>query len=139
DVLEIGRHDAPRSGNIHRWVKPKRPIGKNEVVGVDERVHWDGSVETELRDAEICRVVAEARARGVDSVAVSLLHSPAAPEHELSLGKALREEGLLVSLSHQVDPRAREYERSVATLLNAYVQPIMDRYLSELQTAIQGM
>lgn len=135
DVLEIGRHDSPRSGNIHRWVKPPRPIPRSLVLGVPERIAWDG---TEHRPVDAPTFVTSLEnlisRHAVASIAVSLLHAHVAPQHEKAIAALVNEvaPGLPVSLSHEVLPRGGEYERSMATVLNAFVQPVMGNYIDGL-------
>ena len=77
-------------------------------------------------------------ASGVESVAVSLLHAYANPAHERALGAALKAALPFVSLSHEVNPETREFERTATTVLNASVMPIAARYLDRLQREVQG-
>ncbi|MFC0041849.1 hydantoinase/oxoprolinase family protein [Actinomadura rayongensis] len=134
DVLEIGRHDAPRSGNTFRWLKPRRPVGRDRIVEVAERVTWDGTVLVPLTEAEQDAAVAALRALKPTAVAVSLLYGYAHPEHERRLAEAIRTSlpGVHVTCSHEVLPQAGEYERSTATVLNAYTMPSVSDYLTGL-------
>ena len=129
DILEIGRQNRPELYNFFAAARP-RLIPRDLTFGAPERILHGGSVERELTaDA------AEALARricdsGAESVAVCLLHSYVNPAHERLLGEKL--EGLFVSLSHKILPEYREYERASTTVVNAYVSPLMDRYLRRL-------
>src|SRR4051812_35207693 len=129
-VLEIGRHDIPRKENLYAWVKPKRPVPPRLVMEVPERIHLDGSIETAL-DETACRAAARRlKALGVEAVAVVFLYAYANPAHERRVGEILAEEfpEAHVALSSEVLPVFREYERSMTTVLNAYVQPLVGRY-----------
>ena len=84
------------------------------------------------------RLVAWLKATGVESVAVSLLHAYANPAHERAVGEALAASLPFVSLSHEVNPETREFERTATTVLNASVMPIAARYLDRLQREVQG-
>ncbi len=139
-VLEIGRHDIPRHGNLYGWSKPTRPITPERVFEVTERLDVDGSVLTPLDETE-ARVVARHLAQlGVPAVAVVFLHAYANPAHEQRMRQILEEEypGGLVSLSSEVLPQFREFERSMATALNAAVMPPVSRYVGVLREALDA-
>ena len=95
----------------------------------------DGTVLRALDDDEARAVAAQLRDAGVESVAVCLLHSYLYPEHEERLGAILREElpGVAVSLSSEILREQREYERSATTVVNAYVRPLMERYVGDIR------
>jgi N-methylhydantoinase A len=137
-VLEIGRHSVPRTSNMYGWIKPERPVTPDLIFEVEERVDLKGEVVKSL-DVEECRAVAHRlRGGGVEAVAVCLLYSYANPEHERAIGEVLASElpGVHVSLSSDVLPQFREFERSVATSLNAYVMPRVSRYLASLEQSL---
>ena len=139
-VLEIGRHDIPRHGNLYGWSKPTRPITPDRVFEVTERLDAHGAVLTPL-DEEGARQVARQLAQlGVPAVAVVFLHAYANPAHEGRMQAILREEypEVLVSLSSEVLPQFREFERSMATALNAAVMPPVSRYVSVLREALDA-
>jgi N-methylhydantoinase A len=134
-VLEIGRHDIPRHANMFAWVKPARPVPPELVLEIPGRMSVDGQELAPL-DEDAVRAAARAlRAAGVASVAVCFLHAYADPAHERRARELLRAEhpGAAVSLSSEVLPVFREYERSMATALNAYVQPLVGRYIERLE------
>ena len=138
-VLEIGRHDIPRGNNIYGWIKPERPVPPNRIFEVSERVDRNGDLLTPL-DEDECRAAArELRDLGVEAVAVCFLYSYANDSHERRAAEILREElnGVPVSLSSEVLPLFREFERTIATTLNAYVMPRVGRYLTSLESAAQ--
>lgn len=134
DVMEIGRHDSPRKGSIHAWVKPERPISRQRIVGLEERVAHDGSVPTPITNSALEDVLHSIGDLAPSSIAISLVNAHVNPAHELRLAEALKERhpDIQVSLSHLVLAQAGEYERSTATLLNAYVQPAMTKYVGAL-------
>jgi N-methylhydantoinase A len=137
-VLEIGRHDIPRHGNLYGWSKPVRPITPERIFEVRERLDADGGVLTPLDEDEaraVARQLAELR---VPSVAVVFLHAYANPRHEARMQAILREEypDALVSLSSEVLPQFREFERTMATALNAAVMPPVSRYVGVLRDAL---
>jgi N-methylhydantoinase A len=96
----------------------------------------DGTVLKPLSAATIEVASARALASGASSVAIVLLHAYANPSHELALGQALRDKVPFLSLSHAVNPEAREYERMIATVLNAAVMPLAAAYLTELRATL---
>src|SRR5499426_248491 len=133
-VLEIGRHDIPRHGNLYGWSKPVR------VFEVTERLDVDGSVLTRFDEEEARAIARQLAQLGIPSVAVVFLHAYANPTHEQRMQAILAEEypGVLVSLSSEVLPQFREFERSMATALNAAVMPPVSRYVSVLRGALDG-
>ena len=137
-VLEIGRHDIPRGNNIYGWVKPERPAPPDRIFEARERLDRAGEVLTPLDEGD-CRDAARAfREMGVEAVAVCFLYSYANDAHERRAAEILREglgAGVPVSLSSEVLPQFREFERTVATALNAAVMPRVGRYLADIETA----
>src|SRR6185503_6944535 len=135
------RHDIPRHGNLYGWSKPTRPITPERVFEVAERLDADGSVLAPL-DEPAARALARQLAQlGVPAVAVVFLHSYANPVHEQRMLAILREEypGAFVSLSSEVLPQFREFERTMATALNAAVMPPVSRYVGVLRGALDAM
>jgi N-methylhydantoinase A len=139
-VLEIGRHDIPRHGNLYGWSKPARPITPDRVFEVTERLDANGAVLTDLDEGEARRVARQLAQLGVPAVAVVFLHAYTNSEHEQRMQAILREEypEALVSLSSEVLPQFREFERSMATALNAAVMPPVGRYVSVLREALDA-
>ena len=139
-VLEIGRHDIPRHGNLYGWSKPTRPITPDRVFEVTERLDVNGAVLAPLDEDEARAVARQLAQLGVPAVAVVFLHAYANPAHEQRMHAILREEcpGMLVSLSSEVLPQFREFERTMATALNAAVMPPVSRYVSVLRDAFDA-
>ena len=136
-LLEIGRHDIPRGNNIYAWMKPERPVPPNRIFEISERLDRAGGVLTELSEDD-CRMAARAlRELQVEAVAVCFLYSYANDSHEQRAAEILREEldSIPISLSSEVLPQFREFERTIATTLNAYVMPQVSRYLTGLESA----
>ncbi len=132
DVLAIGRQTRPELYNI--FVPPARPLVPRErVFGVHARLDANGEVLTPISDAEIDRVVTTVAASGAEICAVCFLHAYANGAHEHRVAEALRRSGLLVCTSHEVLPEYREFERWSTTVVNAYVTPLIDRYLAKLE------
>ena len=135
DVLVIGRQNRPHLYRLSfppRWV----PVPDELRFEVRERVSAQGEVLVPLDPAEVDRVLDEIAAQDAESLAVVLLFSFANPEHEKIIGEKARERGLFVSLSSRILPEYREFERTSTTVLNAYVSPIMARYLRTLQEGL---
>ncbi|MGG5821450.1 hydantoinase/oxoprolinase family protein [Falsiroseomonas sp. HW251] len=134
-VLEIGRQDIPRAANLFAWVKPKRPVPPSRVLEIPGRIAADGTELRPLDEDAIRRAAARCRALGVASVAVCLLHSYANPTHERRAAAILREElpDIAISASTEVLPVIREYERSLAAVLNAQVMPAVSTYVERIE------
>jgi N-methylhydantoinase A len=140
DVLEIGRQVRPHMFDLHRDPPPAL-VPRERRFEVRERITADGSVREALSDAEIARVVAEVAASGAHACAVCLLFSFRQPDHERRLRDALRDAlpELRVSISSEVHPEFREFERFSTTVINAFVQPVMAAYLGELARGMHDM
>jgi N-methylhydantoinase A len=138
DVLDIGR--AGRQHLYRLDLPPRRAaqVPPERRIGLAERVDHTGSVMLAADASSIADAVRRAAASGVESVAVSLLHSYANPAHERAVGAALAQSMPFVSLSHEVNPETREFERTATTVLNASVMPIAARYLDRLQREVKG-
>ncbi len=136
DLLEIGRQNRP---HLYRLCAPKAsPLVDDERrIAAAERVGSDGTVVEALDEAEVERIVAAARASGAEAIAVCLLFSYLEPAHERALAERLRAElpGVHVSVSHEVLARFREYERCSTTVIDAYLSPLLGRYLGRLAEA----
>lgn len=135
DTLAIGRQARPR---LFDWFASPEPAlaPADRRFGVAERVLASGDVLEALDPATLPALVDAVRASGAESVAVSLLFAFANPAHELAIGEALRTLGIPVSLSHQILPEFREYERASTVAVNAYLAPRMSSYLGELSRRI---
>jgi N-methylhydantoinase A len=132
DVLEIGRQARPSLYDF--FVERSEPLVPRERrFGVRERVGADGRVVARLSPGEVARVVRRVRASRADSVATCLLFSFLRPEHERLLARSLRHAGYAVSVSHEILPEFREFERTSTTVVNAYLAPVMTRYLEEIE------
>ena len=138
-VLTIGRQDIPRRANLYAWVKPARPVSAACVLEVDERIGPGGVVLHALDEASVRAAAADCRRLAVQAVAVCLLHSFANSTHEERVAAILREElpGVAVTASIDVLPVVREYERSLATVLNAMVMPGVSTYVSRIEERLR--
>ncbi len=139
-VLAIGRAEIPRAANLFNWVKPKRPVAARHIYEVGGRIRVDGSEAAPLDEAAVHAAAAAVRTAGLDAVAVVLLHSYANPAHERRVGEILRTAlpDVEIALSVDVLPVFREYERTVATTLNATAQPVAGRYIARLSEGLKA-
>ena len=137
DVLIIGREKRYQVYNL-QLEKPHPLIRRRFIGEVTERVLADGSVRTELDEADARRAIRALAARGVTTLAVCLLHAYLNPVHEKRVAALAAEEapGMAVTLSHEVSPTFREYERTSTTVVNAYVMTAIQTYLRGLQQAL---
>lgn len=138
DVIFIGRQNRPHL--YDQWVtRPQPLVSRSMVFEVSERMLADGSVMVALEEKEIAALVARLREVQVEAVAVVFLHSYTNPAHELLLKKELerRLPHLSVTISSEIVPEFREYERTSTTVVNAYVQPIVARYLTKLAGSLE--
>lgn len=136
DVLAIGRQN--RRSLYSLSLPPRLPplVPEQLRFEVRERIGPDGRIKTPLDRADLERVAEAVSRSGVSSVAVSLLHAYATPEHEAIVGQSLAAIVPYVSLSHRVNPEEREYERTSATVLNAAVMPLVGTHLDELEREV---
>ncbi|HYM91691.1 MAG TPA: hydantoinase/oxoprolinase family protein [bacterium] len=137
DILEMGKEQRYDIYDLFlRFPPPLVP--RRWRVELDERISRDGEVLRPLDPAQVRKAVSHLVAQGVASVAVSFLHAYKNPAHEEAALAAVREAfpDLSISLSSDVVPEIREWERTCTTVCNAYVKPLVDRYLRRLETAL---
>ena len=139
-VLEIGRHDIPRKANMFSWVKPGRPVHPKDIFEIGGRTEPDGSELHPVDAAEVRALARQLRERGLRAIAVCLMHSYANPAHERQVRALVQEEmpDALVSLSAEILPVFREYERAMVTILNIYVMPAVATYVNRLEERLRG-
>lgn len=135
DVLVIGRGDRPSLYDMHQ-TRPAPLVPDTLRLEVNERTTFDQQTITPLDDGDVMALMPLLEAHHVQSIAVCLLHAYANPAHELRIGALLQAHNpqWQISLSHQIVNEAREYERTATAVVNAYVAPIMSRYLTYLAT-----
>lgn len=142
DLLELGRGRRP-SMYDPQVDKPEPQVPRHLRKEVTERIRHTGAVEVPLDEDDVRRAVRELREDGVQSVAVCLLYSYLNADHERRIGEILREEmpDAYVSLSSDVLPEFREYERLSTVVTNAYVGPVVANYLARLRGVLahQGL
>lgn len=141
DLLEIGRQVRPSIYDLQ--VDAPAPLAdRQNRLEIAERVGPRGEIVTELTDDAIAQLVSEVEAlEEIDSIAVCLLFSFLNPDHEREIAQALRSAlpDLYVSISSDVQPEFREYERFSTTLINAFLQPEVSRYMDRLKAAIRDV
>ena len=132
DVLVIGRQARPELYNLNA-IKPPPLVEDDLRLGVRERVVASGEVIEPLEHLD--DLVDKVKCAGVEAIAISLLFSFLHPEHEERIASALEPLGVPLSISSRILPEYREYERTSTVVINAYLQPLMGRYLSRLSDA----
>ncbi|HEY3026172.1 MAG TPA: hydantoinase/oxoprolinase family protein [Pyrinomonadaceae bacterium] len=131
DVLVIGRQARPELYNLNA-VKPAPLIPDALRFGIRERVAASGQVIERLDKTDVAALLKNLRKARVESIAISLLFSFLMPEHEKRIAEALASLNIPLSISHEILPEYREYERTSTLAINAYLQPLMGAYLSRL-------
>ena len=139
DVLIIGRQKRYDTNNMH-LDKPAPLIARRHIYEISERIAADGSVVAPLETRSLDDAIAALKAGGYEAVAIALLHAYANPAHEIEARSKIEAAlpGTAVSVSHEVSPKFREYERTNTTVANAYVRRIVDHYLASLTGALEG-
>ncbi len=133
-------------GNRHtlyelRYRKPKQLVPRRDVHEVRGRLASDGSELEPLNAEDFKPIIDKVRAEGINAVAVCFVHAYAYPQHELAAKKILAEAlpDVSISLSHEIAREWREYERASSAVMNAYVAPVVQRYLRSLQGELRDM
>ena len=131
DVIEIGRQNRPQ---LYALVGTRLPplVGRDDRHGIAGRLGPEGEEIEPLDEAELAGLAGLLRRSGAESIAISLLHAYAEGGHERRVEEAVEGLGLPLSVSSRLVPEFREYERTATTVVNAYVAPVMDRYLGRL-------
>jgi 5-oxoprolinase (ATP-hydrolysing) len=139
DVLEIGRQDRPALYDLMQQ-RPPALIPRERRLELAERLDQHGNVLCAPTPAAFEALLEQLAACGPESVAIALLYAFRNPAHEQAFAVLLHERfpQLYLSLSSEILPQFREYERTSTVAVNAYVQPLMARYLNNLQQHIQG-
>ncbi|WP_173934302.1 hydantoinase/oxoprolinase family protein [Chelativorans sp. Marseille-P2723] len=136
DIVLMGRQKRPDTNDMN-LEKQKPVVERCDIFELTERIDAGGAIITPLAVDELDALVSTIERGDFSAVAVMFMHSYANSAHELEVGKRLRRDlpGIPVSLSCEVTPKYREYERVTTTTVNAYVQPIVDAYLGRLESA----
>ncbi len=138
DLLEIGRQARPRLYDLN--VQREPPLAPRAWrFGVKERIATDGKILLPISDAEIRRLLRRVKNSGADSLAVCFLFAFANPAHERRVAAALKSLGLPLSISHEILPEFREFERLSTVVINAYLAPRMGTYLHNLEQRMRAV
>lgn len=137
DVIEIGRQARPRLYDFF-FDRIEPLVAKELRFGVGERVSSDGEILKSPGEDEVKTLLEKVAASRPESIAVSFLFSFANPHNELKVVQELEALGLPISASHRILPEFREYERTSTVVINAYLQPILRRYLKNLERKVGG-
>ena len=137
DVLEIARGNRPDLYNL-RFSKPTPFVPRHLRFEIQERTAADGTEIEPLDLDSLEKVVLLSQKLGVEAIAIQLLHSYVSPQHEIDAADFLRSSlpGVAITASSQITREWREYERANTAVLNAYVQPIVHRYLDRLESSL---
>lgn len=139
DVYEIGRINRPESFNL--FFRKHRPlIPRDMIFEVQERVLADGTEEQVLDEADALQTAQRIRDLGFEAVAILFLHSYREPGHEIRMREIMQDvaPGIFVTASHELSREYREYERTSTTAANAYVGPMVSRYLGNLENRLSS-
>lgn len=138
-TLHLAKSWTP--GPLFGWIvmdKPTPLSTLDDTRSIDERVNAKGEVLTELDIEQATAAINDLCSSGIEALTISLMHSYANPAHEQALKKIVNERfpDLPVSLASEILPEFREYDRAITTVMNAYVRPIMQRYLSKIENRL---
>ncbi|MFW6160486.1 MAG: hydantoinase/oxoprolinase family protein [Acidobacteriota bacterium] len=135
DILFIGRQIRSKL----YCLQPERRLTllpRRMCFGVEERILAGGTVKKKLSISHIRSLIDKISSQKIEAVAVCLLHSYINPSHEQLIRRELEKKGLLTSVSHEILPEHREYERMALTTVNAYLMPVISRYLKNLENGL---
>ncbi|HEY6337041.1 MAG TPA: hydantoinase/oxoprolinase family protein [Candidatus Sulfotelmatobacter sp.] len=135
DAIEIGRQARPKLYDFF-FDRLEPLVDRDLRFGVEERTGPHGEILTEPSAEELRSLASRVASAAPQAVAISLLFSFANPKHELAVAEALRRPGVPLSISHEILPEFREYERTSTVVVNAYLQPVMTGYLERLAAAV---
>ena len=140
DVLEFRRNRIPRLYELS-YNKPPSPVKRQNRLEVRERMNYKGEVLRPLDKGDVDKVVDRILESGIESVAICLLHSYANPEHEEYIANVIRERApkIILTVSSELLPEMKEYERTSTTVINSYVRPVVDAYLTRLADGLKDM
>ena len=140
DVLIMGRQKRYETYDLH-MTKPEPLIQRTDIFEVTERMSYEGQVLTALDHDDLAATLEIVAAGGDEAVAIAFLHAYANPAHERAVGQALVERlpGVALSLSVDVSPKLREYERTNTTVANSFVKPLVADYIQRLTDTFAAM
>jgi N-methylhydantoinase A/oxoprolinase/acetone carboxylase beta subunit len=136
DLVFIGRQTRPELYRLE--AEPRENLlSRNRCFGIDERTSASGTVEREVSSGDVQNLITKLEKAEVQAVSVCLINSYANPHNEKRIAASLRKRGFLVSASWDVLPEYREYERIATTTMNAYLMPVMNRYIAQLEKKLK--
>ena len=140
DILEIGRGRLPAVLDLS-WNKPPALVPRNLRLEVEERIDGRGNIIQALNILDAEKAIRQLLDEGIEAIAVCLLNSPANSQHEIEVAKIARRlaPSIPLSVSSDVMPMFSEYERTSEAVLNAYVMPLVKRYLTSLQLELGNL
>lgn len=140
DLLELARQTRPSLYNLFEN-KPEPLVPRNLRREVNERMSFDGAVIKTIDKDEVRKVIRDLKEEGVTAISVCLIHSYINPEHEFLIKEMLKKEfpEAYVSISNEVLPEYREYERLSTTTLNSYLGPVMKKYVHNFKSSVKDM
>jgi N-methylhydantoinase A len=136
DAIEIGRQHRGKLYNLN-WERPRPLVDRERRFGVEERTDSEGHILTAPRPEELVRLAKDIGKSGAEAIAICLLFCFANPANEKAVADAVRGLGLPLSISHEILPEFREYERMSTVVVNAFLQPLMQGYLTKLARRTQ--
>ncbi|MDY6855966.1 MAG: hydantoinase/oxoprolinase family protein [Thermodesulfobacteriota bacterium] len=135
DILEIGRQNRPQLYSLD--IDKMTPlVQKGYRFGVHERTIGTGEILNQADPESFADIIQKIQHEGIESIAICLLFSYANPENERIVYEGFEKTGISISVSHRILPEYREYERCSTTVVNAYISPIMERYISHLKANV---
>ena len=140
DTYTIARGDRKELYNV-QYSKPGTLVPRKDVVEVDERIMWDGSIHTALNENDLSKIAKMINDEDIKAIAVCYLHSYVNPEHEIKTREFLSKqiaEDVVISLSHEIAREWREYERASTAVMNSYIGPVTNNYLKSLKSQLQN-
>ncbi|MEM7569991.1 MAG: hydantoinase/oxoprolinase family protein [Pseudomonadota bacterium] len=140
-TLHLAKSWTP--GPLFGWIvmdKPDPLASLADTRGIAERMNAKGDILTPLDEAQAIEAIDSVCASGIEALTISLMHSYANPQHEQRLAAIMAERypNIPVSLSSDILPEFREYDRTITTVMNDYVRPIMTRYLTRIEERLEG-
>jgi N-methylhydantoinase A len=119
-----------------QYRKPERLVPRRDVLEVRERLRWDGAMSEPIHEEDFEPIIQKIRDEDIRSVAICFIHAYVNPVHELRAREILSAalgDGVSITLSHEIAREWREYERASSAVMNAYIAPIVQRYLTSLE------
>ncbi len=135
DIIFIGRQTRKYLYNL-KGEKVNYLVSPNNCFGLSERTLSSGVIEKKISFKELEKIITKLKSKKIESIALVFINSYINPENEKTVAEELRKNNFLVSVSSEILPEYREYERASTTLINAYVMPVVNNYLKNLESKI---